>query len=831
MNPRLAVQTSLRPAAPAFVRADTPVTASLAALAPSEDRVWPDCDGPRVRLNRPTDRYFVDAENEIRLLERAISAHRPGRVAASAGRVMEASHAVGAAGVASIAAELSARAGAGDLSVAAHLLASLEYTLVQVSASLGARNAEPSGCTQRHHVEEVVPARVAPRVKPPPTTPNTTKRGSWWRRLQPIRARTATIALLMPAIVFGTLAAQRLWPAATGAVVADAVVALLAVTIMWRERRRPHASDAPSPWLLPRELPDRALFEHNPQPLWVYDRETLRIVAVSNAAVATYGYSREEFLSMTIRDLRPPADQQHLMDYLETAVGKERLGFSPWHPWRHQYKNGTIIDVEVTSDDLVLGGRDCRIVLSQDVTARNQAVAELAVVRDEAVESSNLKSAFLANVSHEIRTPMNGVMGMNELLLETDLSVEQRGYAEQIAHSASQMLAVIDDVLDISKIEAGHLELDTTDFGLGDAISKACVVAGVEAEAKGLQLDIHIHWNVPRFVRGDDQRLSKIVASLVSNAVKFTPAGGVLVDVYARPPIQAASTRVRVEVADTGIGVDPMILERMFEPFTQADASTTRNHGGIGLGLAIARELVELMDGTIGARSEPGHGSTFWFEVDLELPDARARRAGPHRTPAAPVQRRQPAPLVLVAEDSRVNQIVAVRALERCGCRAAVAGDGRQALDALSTRRFDAVLMDCHMPAIDGYQATAQLRSRERPTEHTPVIAMSARAMTGDREQCLDAGMDDYITKPLHHEDLAQVLRRWIPALAGCAIAVTAEQGADAPTNTQHPHQDQALADTSRCGLAGSFLRPARWRPGLHARRSELDALSDSRSG
>jgi CheY-like chemotaxis protein len=367
-----------------------------------------------------------------------------------------------------------------------------------------------------------------------------------------------------------------------------------------------------------------------------------------------------------------------------------------------------------------------------------------------------------------------------------------------------------------------------TDFDLRDAISKACVVAGVEAETKRLRLDIRVRGNVPRFVRGDNQRVRKIISSLVSNAVKFTPAGSVGVDVDAPPRGQAASRTIRVVVADTGIGVDPQMLERMFEPFTQADASTTRNHGGIGLGLAIARELVELMGGTIGARSEPGHGSTFWFELDLDLPKTRDGHNGHHRAQAFGAQSER-TPLVLVAEDSRVNQIVAVRALERCGCRAAVVGDGRQALEALSTRHFDAVLMDCHMPAVDGYQATTQLRRREHSAEHTPVIAMSARAMKGDREHCFEAGMDDCICKPMHHDALAQVLRRWIPALAGPANALTATQGADTATNTHHPNQDQAVAGASRCGPAGPFLRPARWRPGLHL-RSELEARVGPRS-
>ena len=405
-------------------------------------------------------------------------------------------------------------------------------------------------------------------------------------------------------------------------------LALLALTTSVRLRlHRQRAVNArQAEQMLAAELQYRLLFEHNPQPMLAYARDTLAIVAVSNAMVARYGYTREELLTMTIRDLAPLEDLDELDSYVATAGKGERRGLVS-RPWRHRYKDGTIIDAEITSDDCELDGRACRIVLSQDVTERNAAIAALAGARDQAVEASKVKSAFLANVSHEIRTPMNGVIGMNELLLDTALDDEQRTYAEQVARSGEQMMAIINDILDLSKIEAGQFELDIADFDLCDAIEQATAAASFEARSKGLALELRFAENVPARASGDSRRLRQILLNLVANAVKFTAHGSVTVDVSSRPG-EADATAVRIEVTDTGIGIEPQSLGRMFEPFTQADASTTRHYGGTGLGLAIARELAQRMGGTIDATSEPGRGSTFWLE--LPLGPASEHAAEPH---------------------------------------------------------------------------------------------------------------------------------------------------------------------------------------------------------
>jgi len=545
----------------------------------------------------------------------------------------------------------------------------------------------------------------------------------------------------------------------------------------------------------------RLLFERNPLPMVAYDRETLQIVAVSDAMVRSYGYSHDECLSMTIPQLLPPEDVPSLYAFLATNPNGSRPEFAAHanYPRRHVHKDGTIINVEVTSDNVNLDGRECRIAFFQDVTERNRAATELAIARDQAVEASNMKSAFLANVSHEIRTPMNGVLGMTELLLDMGLTEPQRECAEQVTRSGEQMLSLINDILDISKIETGHLDLELADFDLDETVKETCSVAGALARSKGLRLDLEIDAGVPPCVRGDGRRLGQILLNLVSNAVKFTATGAITVRVNARPgPGPQASTAIRVEVVDSGIGIDPASLARMFEPFTQADVSTTRQYGGTGLGLAIARELVELMGGTIGAESEPGRGSTFWFEVVLAAAETSATLPAPApeaNVGGAPVWLNSP--LVLVAEDSQINQIVAARSLERCGCRVEVVGDGREALKALEARRYDAVLMDCQMPDMDGYQATAELRRREAGARRTPVIAMTAHAMDGDRKRCIDAGMDDYISKPMRHTALVAALMRWIPS-------VDADGSAQAGTATA-PSSTAVDAD----GKRSSTLSPA----------------------
>jgi PAS domain S-box-containing protein len=740
-----------------------------------------------------------------------------------------------------------------------------------------------------------------------------------------------------------------------------------------------------------------------------------RITYVNEKFCEISKYSREELLGQDHRIINSGYHQKEFIRNLWRTIAQGQV----WRgELRNRAKNGSIYWVDTTIVPFLdeLGKPYQYVAIRYDITSRKETEEALRVARDElearveerttklaeanadlqgqirerkraeegmvraremAEGANRAKSEFLANMSHEIRTPMNAVIGMTELLLNTELTRRQREYAQTIRTSGENLLAIIDDVLDFSKIEAGEMRLEHIDFDLGRVVDDVALLAAERAYAKGLELANLVERDVPTALRGDPGRIRQILTNLLGNAIKFTEQGEVVLRTSLLEEVNGTAV-LRFEVRDTGIGISREQQERLFRPFTQADASTTRRYGGTGLGLEISRQLVKLMGGEIGVESELGVGSTFFVTLpltkqlvpvqltsrplaglrnvnvlivddnrtnreilceqaaswnmeaqsaengsqalqmlrraaessdpydlailDMDMPGIdgmqlaqrikadpnvsstrlvlltsvgqhgdteEARRLGIEAYLTKPVRQselydslvtvmgrlaEEGAPdegqlvtlhtvreartrshgRVLVAEDNPTNQEVAVGILGMLGYEADVASDGLEALEALSRSSYAAVLMDVQMPEMDGYEATREIRHREESEErHVPIIAMTANALRGDKEKALDAGMDDYVSKPVNSGELAEVLKRWMPQHEDLPEQDTRELGPDTGstatvTRAGSPLDESVLADLKEVGpdflsrLARIFLRDA---------PSQLTALEESARG
>ncbi len=500
-------------------------------------------------------------------------------------------------------------------------------------------------------------------------------------------------------------------------------------------------------------------------PTAIYFKDSLgRYSLVNSAFEKLFGLSRNDLVGKTAPDIVPIKFAEFAIEkdqFLQVTGGVQTFE-TPYVNPQTGRQSDFFYSKAIMSDD---EGRYTGIVgVIFDVTERNLVQRQLQEATRLAETASRAKSNFLANMSHEIRTPMNGVIGMVELALEMAVDPSQRDYLSLAKSSSQSLMVVINDILDISKIEANRVDIESTEFSLTDVIAHSLKPVESMAKKKGLVFALELSPDLPDHVIGDPTRLRQILLNLCDNAIKFTPQGRVIVRVTGTPVV-AEVFELTVAVMDTGIGIAAEAQGTIFEHFNQADTSTTRKYGGSGLGLTISMKLAALMGGHITLASETGQGSTFTLQLRMQVPKSvvqvAAMPAGASILPPVPLMPAMPTALkVMLVEDNLVNQILCCTILKKIGHTVVVANHGQEALDLLGTQRWDVILMDMQMPVMDGLEATRAIRALELPGQRTPIVAMTANAMETDRQLCLDAGMDDYLSKPFKFAELQVILEK-----------------------------------------------------------------------